>query len=79
MVKVKMLRDGLCKGFGEPARARREGEVVEFPDRYAAWLIDIGRAEEYVEPEPEPKPKPKAKPQAKRRTYRKRKTEKRSG
>ena len=65
MMKIKMLKDGLCKGFGEPARVRREGEVVEFPDRYAAWLVEIGRAEEYVEPEPEPKPEPK--PKARRR------------
>jgi len=60
MIKVKMLKDGLCKGFGESARVRTEGEVVEFPDYYAEWLIKVGRAEEYVEPEPKAKPKRKA-------------------
>lgn len=67
MMKIKMLKDGLCKGFGEPARVRREGEVVEFPDRYAAWLVEIGRAEEYVEPIPIPEPEPEPEPKTKTR------------
>lgn len=64
MIKVRILKDGLCKGFGEPARVRRVGEVVEFPDRYATWLIVIGTAEEYVEPKPEPKAKAKGRKKA---------------
>jgi len=44
-MRVTLLKNQLCKGFGEPARARKAGDVVDFPSHYALWLMDTGRAE----------------------------------
>ena len=48
-MKVELLKNQLYKGFGEPACARKAGDVVDFPDRYAKWLIDTGVARLAVE------------------------------
>ncbi len=65
-MKVRIKRDARYALYGLPhgkmgAQSLAKGDLVDFPDDYAAGLIESGLAEEYMEPKPKTKPKPKLK------------------
>lgn len=60
-MKVRILQDGTYSKFNIPGYRHRvgkqqlaAGDMIDYPDWYAAEIVESGRAVAYVEPEAQP-------------------------